>query len=123
MELLHNEARKNLIQALENTHNATKAAESFSGNRGTVYRLKSQVEETGSIETRNCPCGRKCSLSEEDIRNIEPLLQEKQNITIAEIIDTLQLRVCNKTVRKEVRPHWRNRRFQSHRKVLWNQGG
>lgn len=34
--MLHNEARKLLIQALEKTHNAREVAENFSVNRGTV---------------------------------------------------------------------------------------
>ena len=38
--MLHNEARKLLIQALEKTHNVREVAENFSVNRGTVYRLK-----------------------------------------------------------------------------------
>lgn len=33
--MLHNEARKLLIQALEKTHNAREVAENFSVNRGT----------------------------------------------------------------------------------------
>ena len=41
--MLHNEARKLLIQALEKTHNAREVAENFSVNRGTVYRLKKTV--------------------------------------------------------------------------------
>lgn len=75
--MLHNEARKLLIQALEKTHNAREVAENFSVNRGTVYRLKRQLEETGSIETRTYLRGRKSALSREDIRNIEQLLKEK----------------------------------------------
>ena len=86
--MLHNEARKLLIQALEKTHNAREVAENFSVNRGTVYRLKRQLEETGSIETRTYPRGRKSALSRESIRNIEQLLKEKPDITIAEIIDS-----------------------------------
>ena len=65
--MLHNEARKLLIQALEKTHNAREVAENFSVNRGTVYRLKRQLEETGSIETRTYLRGRKSALSREDI--------------------------------------------------------
>ena len=50
--MLHNEARKLLIQALEKTHNATEVAESLSANQDDVYSLKKQSNETGSIETR-----------------------------------------------------------------------
>ena len=39
--MLHNEARKLLIQALEKTHNAREVAENFSVNRGTVYHMRS----------------------------------------------------------------------------------
>ena len=100
--MLHNEARKLLIQALEKTNNAREVAENFSVNRGTVYRLKRQLEETGSIETRTYLRGRKSALRRKDIRNIEQLLKEKPDVTIAEIIDTLQLKACNETVRKAV---------------------
>lgn len=100
--MLHNEARKLLIQALEKTRNAREGAENFSVNRGTVYRLKKQLDETGSIETRTYLRGRKPALSKETIQSIEQLLQAKPDITIAEIIDTLQLKACNETVRKAV---------------------
>lgn len=56
--MLHNEARNLLIQELEKTHNAREVAENFSVNRGTVYRLKKQLDETGSIETRTYLRGR-----------------------------------------------------------------
>ena len=79
---------QSIFQALEKTHNAREVAENFSVNRGTVYRLKRQLEETGFIETRTYLRGRKSALSREDIRNIEQLLKEKPDITIAEIIDT-----------------------------------
>ena len=44
----------------------------------------------------------KPTLSKENIQSIKQLLQAKPNITIVEIIDTLQFKVCNETVRKAV---------------------
>ena len=38
--MLHNEARKLLIEAWNKTHNAKEIAECFSVNTSTVYRLK-----------------------------------------------------------------------------------
>ena len=38
--MLHNEARKLLLKALETTHNAKEVAECFSVHLSTVYRLK-----------------------------------------------------------------------------------
>lgn len=42
------------------------------------------------------------ALSKENIQSIEHLLQAKPDITITEIIDMLQLKACNETVRKAV---------------------
>lgn len=41
--MLHNEARKLLIQALERSHNVREVARNYSVNRSTVYRLTAQV--------------------------------------------------------------------------------
>ena len=45
--MLHDEARKLLIEAWNNTHNAKEIAECFSVNTSTVYRLEKQMRETG----------------------------------------------------------------------------
>ena len=100
--MLHNEARKLLIQALNKTHNAKEVAECFSVNTSTVYRLAKRMRETGSVETRTSLRGRKPSLSPEDIQNIDQLIQQQSDITIHEIVDRLQLRVSDETVRKAV---------------------
>ena len=71
--MLHNEARKLLIQALEKTHNATEVAESLSANHDAVYCLKKQSNETGSIETRTHLRRSKPALSKENIRSTELL--------------------------------------------------
>ena len=56
--MLHNEARKLLLKALATTHNAKEVAECFSVHISTVYRLKKQIDETGSVETRTNPLTR-----------------------------------------------------------------
>ena len=45
--MLHNEARKLLIQALERSHNVREVARNYSVNRSTVCRLKKRLDETG----------------------------------------------------------------------------
>lgn len=60
------------------------------------------MKETGSVEPRTHLRGRKPSLSEEDIRNIDNLLQKQPDITISEIKETLNLTVCEGTIRKAV---------------------
>ena len=101
--MLHNEARKLLIQALERSHNVREVARNYSVNRSTVYRLKKRLDETGSIETRTYLRGRKPTLSPEEVENINQLVKARPDITMQEIIETLHLTVSNETVRKTVR--------------------
>lgn len=100
--MLHDEARKLLIEAWNKTHNAKEIAECFSVNTSTVYRLKKQMRETGFVKTRTSQRGRKHALTLEDIYNIDQVVQQKPDITIDEIIDKLDLHVFNKTVRRAV---------------------
>ena len=101
--MLHNEARKLLIQALERSHNVREVARNYSVNRSTVYRLKKRLDETGSIETRTYLRGRKPALTPEEVENINQLVKTRPDITMQEIIETLHLTVSNETVRKTVR--------------------
>lgn len=100
--MLHNEARKLLLKALKTTHNAKEVAECFSVHISMVYRLKKQMDETDSVETRTNLRGRKPVLSAEDLNRIDTLIQNQSDITLQEIIDTLQLKVSDETVRKAV---------------------
>lgn len=100
--MLHNETRKLVVEAFEKTHNAKEVAECFSVNQSTVYRLVERMKATGSVETRTNLRGRKPVLSQEDIHNIDLLIQKQPDITIHEILDKLQLRASDETVRKAV---------------------
>ena len=101
--MLHNEARKLLIQALERSHNVREVARNYCVNRSTVYRLKKRLDETGSIETRTYLRGRKPALTPEEVERINQLVKSRPDITMQEIIETLHLTVSNETVRKTVR--------------------
>ena len=101
--MLHNEARKLLIQALERSHNVREVARNYCVNRSTVYRLKKRLDETASIETRTYLRGRKPALTPEEVENINQLVKNRPDITMQEIIETLHLTVSNETVRKTVR--------------------
>ena len=101
--MLHNEARKLLIQALERSHNVREVARNYCVNRSIVYRLKKRLDETGSIETRTYLRGRKPALTPEEVENINQLVKSRPDITMQEIIETLHLTVSNETVRKTVR--------------------
>ena len=98
--MLHNEARKLLIEAVEKTHNVQEVADCYSVNRSTVYRLKKRWEETGSFETRTSLRGRKPALSPGALESIDQLVKSRPDITLQEIVDTLHLTVSIETVRK-----------------------
>ena len=100
--MLHNEARKLLIEAWNKTHNAKEIAECFSINTSTVYRLEKRMRETGSVETRTSQRGREPALSQNDIQNIDRLIQQQPVITINKVLEKLQLHVSDETVRKAI---------------------
>ena len=87
--MLHNEAGKLLIEALEKTRKVQEVVDCYSVNRSTVYRLKKRWEETGSFETRTFLRGRKPALSPEKLAGIDQLVKDKPDITLQEIVDTL----------------------------------
>ena len=95
--MLHNEARKLLVQAYEKTHDAQTVAKCFQVSTSTVYRLSGQMKKTGSVELQTSQRGRKPALTEEDLQGIA-----QPDITIDEIIEKQGLSVSNETVRKAV---------------------
>lgn len=100
--MLSKETRLRLLKAIENGTKVTDAAKAYCVNRSTVNRLIRQMKETGSIEPKTYLRGRKPSLTEEDLQNIDNLLKEHSDLTIGEIKETLNLPVCEETVRKAV---------------------
>ena len=100
--MLKTETRLLLLKAIESGIKVSDAAKAYCVNRSTVTRLIRQMKETGSVEPKTYLRGRKPSLSEEDLQNIDNLLQEQPDITISEIKETLNLTVCEETIRKAV---------------------
>ena len=60
--MLHNEAKKLVLEAWDKTHNAREIAKYFSVNESTVYRLIEERARTDSYETRTQLRGRKTLL-------------------------------------------------------------
>ena len=100
LSMLHNEARKLLIEAVGKKRKVQEVADCYSVNRSTVYRLKKRWKETGSFETRTFLRGRKPALSPEKLASIDQLVKDKPDVTLQEIVDTLHLTVSIETVRK-----------------------
>lgn len=100
--MLKTETRLLLLKAIESGTKVSDAAKAYCVNRSTVTRLIRQMKETGSVEPKTYLRGRKPSLSEADLQTIDNLLQEQPDITINEIKETLNLTVCEETIRKAV---------------------
>lgn len=100
--MLHNESRNLLVQAFEKNHNAKQTAQDFDVSLWTVYRLREQMQRTGSVDLRVSQRGRKAKLTQENIDAINTLVQKRPDITIREIKETLNLNVCPETIRKTV---------------------
>ena len=100
--MLHNEARNLLVKAYEETHDAETVAKCFGVDKSTVYRLNRQMKSTGSVDLRTSRRGRKPTLTEKNLQDIDQLIASQSDITLDEIIDKLKLSVCNETVRKAV---------------------
>ena len=98
--MLHNEARKRVLEAWDKTHNVREIAKYFSVNESTVYRLIEERARTGSYETRTQLRGRKTILTEKQYHDILELVQEQPDITMKEIVETLHLPVGDETVRR-----------------------
>ena len=98
--MLHNEARKLVLEAWDKTHNAREIAKYFSVNESTVYRLIEERARTGSYETRTQLRDRKTILTEKQHHDILELVQEQLDITMKEIVETLHLPVGDEAVRR-----------------------
>lgn len=102
--MLHNEARKLALQALEKTHNAKEVAECFSVHISTIYRLKRQFEATGTYKTKTSQRGRKPALTNEDLKKIKQFLEKHPDSTVQEVIDAVHpTSSANETVRLAIR--------------------
>ena len=100
--MLHNESRNLLVQAFEKNHNAKQTAEDFSVSLWTVYRLRQQMKQTGSVDLRVNQRGRKAKLTRQDLDAVNEMISKQPDLSIREIKERLHLNVCEETVRKAV---------------------
>ena len=96
--MLHNEARKLILEAYDKGVSVKELAKCFSVNTCSIYRLLKRRNETGSYETQTNLRGKKPKLSDVDHQHILSLLEKQPDITCLEIIETLDLPVSIDTV-------------------------
>ena len=100
--MLHNEARKLLVEAYEKTHDAKWVALAYGVSVPTVYRLAEQKAKTGNVDLRVSERGRKRVLGQEALEKIAKTIDAQPDITLAEIVETLELPVGIETVRRAI---------------------
>lgn len=100
--MLHNEARKLVVEAYKKTHNAQEVADLFSISKWTVYHMMQKMRATGSVELRTNQRGRKQLLDNTVLSEIKDLIEQQPDITINEICDTLHLKASYTTVERAV---------------------
>ena len=100
--MLHNEARKLLVEAYEKTHDAKGIALAYGVSVPTVYRLAEQKTKTGNVDLRVSERGRKRVLGQEALEKIAKTIDTRPDITLAEIVETLELPVGIETVRRAI---------------------
>ena len=100
--MLQNEARNLLVEAYEKTHDAKGIALAYGVSVPTVYRLAEQKAKTGSVDLRVSERGRKRVLGQEALEKIAKTIDAQPDITLAEIVEKLELAVGIETVRRAI---------------------
>ena len=100
--MLHDEARNLLVEAYEKTHDAKGIALAYGVSVPTVYRLAEQKAKTGSVDLRVSKRGRKRVLGQEALEKIAKTIDARPDITLAEIVEKLELPVGIETVRRAI---------------------
>ena len=103
IEMLHNEARKLLVEGYEATHNAEAIAKIFHVNKYTVYHLEERKRKTGSVDLQTWRRGRKALLSSTDKARIAECITKNPTINLEELRTQLGLKVSISTMSRVVR--------------------
>lgn len=83
--MLHNEARKLLVEGYEATHNAEAIAKIFHVNKYTVYHLEERKRKTGSVDLQTWRRGRKALLSSTEKTRIAECITKNPTINLEEL--------------------------------------
>jgi len=101
--MLHNEARRLLVEGYERTHNAHEIAEAYGVTEREVYRLAKQQRETGSVDLRVNQRGRKAKIGPEELKRLNKAIQETPDATLGELIQRLELDISESRLSRIVR--------------------
>ena len=92
--MLHNEARKLILEAYDKGISVKELAKCFSVNTCSIYRLLKRRNTTGSYETRTNLRGKKPKLSDADQQHILELLRQYRINATIRIIQQVPSKNC-----------------------------
>ena len=101
--MLHNEARKLLVEGYEATHNAKEIARVFHVSKYTVYHFEEQKRKTGSVDLQMWQRGRKALLNSEEKARIAKCITKNPTISLEDLRTQLGLKVSIPTMSRVVR--------------------
>ena len=100
--MLSQEERELLIKTQETIHDATATAKIFGVSKSTVYARIRDYKARGTTKPLTNLRGRKNKITPEDEEHIKELIEKNNDITMHEIKETLDLKVCEEAVRQRV---------------------
>jgi len=96
--MLHNEARELLVEAYERSHDAKGTASAYGVSVPTVYRLAEQKQRRGAWLCESVGVG----ASSRELSAIAQAIERQPDITLAELIERLDLKAGIETVRRAI---------------------
>ena len=123
--MLHNEARKLILEGYDKGISVKELAKCFSVNTCSIYRLLKRRNETGSYETRTNLRGKKPKLSDADHQHILSLLNLPVSInTVWRFLQKAGYRRKKKSLHasEQERPRCGREEEKLERPYVWIQG-
>ena len=123
--MLHNEARKLILEAYDKGVSVKELAKCFSVNTCSIYRLLKRRDETGSYETQTNLRGKKPKLSDADHQHILSLLNLPVSInTVWRFLQKAGYRRKKKSLHasEQERPRCGSEEKRLERPYVWIQG-
>jgi len=107
------EQKKNILNARGIGKEVKEICEIFPVKKSAVYNLYNKYDETQKIEEPKKSSGRPPQIDGEQLEKIREKLTEKNDITLAELIEELELGVCqsalSRTLRKKLDSHYKKK--------------
>lgn len=89
--MLGQEARQRIIQARERGVTVAELSRCYGVSEQSIYKLLARYRTTGDVSARTYTRGRKSTLGEKEMQQIDEVLQKTPDITLKELREKLQL--------------------------------